>query len=77
MSLPLPEPFLGPVALFAELEEDSAGAASAACVLDSEAVWPSEELLPEKRCRGPCRGRLCPWVANERHAQQQKIAILS
>ena len=52
MPFALPEPFLGPVlrgvALFAELE-DSAGAASAACVLDSEAVWPSEERLPEKR----------------------------
>ena len=60
--LPVPlAPVLRGVAFFAEYE-DSAGAASAACVLDSEAVWPSEERLPEKRVslRRPPRPRPRP-----------------
>ena len=48
--LPVPlAPVLRGVAFFAEGAEVSAGAASAACVLESESFRPSEERLPEKR----------------------------
>ena len=46
--------------MFAELE-DSAGAASAACVLESEPFRPSDERLPEKRVSVRRPPRPLPW----------------
>ena len=53
LPLPLPAGFFGPVLrgvdFFAEGVEVSAGAVSAACVLESESFRPSEERPPEGR----------------------------
>ena len=48
LPFPLPEPFFGPVLRgVALVAEAGSAAASAACVLDSEADWPSEERPPK------------------------------